>query len=278
MAVLSAFRARPRGATRVRRGVYVLPSILTVANLFCGYACVIYTLRGEFGTAAPFIGAALVLDTLDGRIARLTGATSAFGVEFDSLADIVSFGLAPAVLVCAWGLTPFGQLGWAAGFLYLTAAATRLARFNIQGAGTDKRFFVGMPSPAAACVLAATVFVHPAPLQAQGEALLMFAVVLVPAFLMITTLRFWSFKTINLGHQRSYVPLIVIACALAGITANPPFVLIGMAYAYLLSGPIVALVARVQRRRDPTPVRSASELWDHAPSTSSGTDGARRRR
>ena len=278
MAVLSAFRARPRGTRRVRRGLYLLPSILTVANLFCGYACLVYTFRGDFGTAAPFIGVALVLDTLDGRIARLIGVTSAFGVEFDSLADIVSFGLAPALLVCAWGLTPFGQLGWAAGFLYLAAAATRLARFNIQSPATDKRFFVGMPSPSAASVLAATVFAYPAPLQTPAEALPVFALVLVPAFLMITTLRFWSFKSVNLGHRRSYVPLIVIASVLAAIAANPPVVLVGMAYVYLLSAPITALVVRVRRRTNTAPVRSADDAWDSALPASSGTDGPPRRR
>src|SRR5438552_2055108 len=119
--------------------------------MFCGYACVVYAMRGEFETAAPFIGLAIVLDMLDGRIARLTGTASDFGLQFDSLADVVSFGIAPAILSFSWGLQPLGRLGWAAGFLFVTAAAMRLARFNIQAAGGgDKRYFVGMPSPAAA--------------------------------------------------------------------------------------------------------------------------------
>ena len=122
-----------------------------MGNMFCGYACVVYAMRGEYETAAPFIGIAIVLDMLDGRIARLTGTASDFGVEFDSLADVISFGIAPAILSFAWGLAPLGRLGWAAGFLFVTAAAMRLARFNIQSAaGGDKRYFVGMPSPAAA--------------------------------------------------------------------------------------------------------------------------------
>ena len=135
------------------------PSLFTVANLFCGYACIVYAMRGDFDTAALFIGIAMVLDMLDGFIARLTNSTSAFGVQLDSLADVVSFGLAPAILAFAWGLWPLGRLGWAAGFLYVTAAAMRLARFNIQTrGGSDKRYFVGMPSPAAAGVIASTVF------------------------------------------------------------------------------------------------------------------------
>ena len=119
---------------RFRRGVYLLPSMFTMASMFCGYACIVYAMHGEFATAAPFIGFAVVLDMLDGRIARLTGTASAFGVEFDSLADVISFGIAPAVLSFSWGLQPLGRLGWAAGFMFLSAAAMRLARFNIQSA------------------------------------------------------------------------------------------------------------------------------------------------
>src|SRR5262247_3210721 len=127
-------RAADRPRRRFRRGVYLLPSLFTMGNMFCGYACIVDAMRGEFGTGAAFIGIAIVLDMLDGRIARLTGTTSAFGIEFDSLADVVSFGLAPAILSFAWGLYPLGRLGWAAGFVFVAAAAVRLARFNIQSA------------------------------------------------------------------------------------------------------------------------------------------------
>ena len=125
-------RAADRPRRRFRRGVYILPTLFTLGNMFCGYACIVYAMRGEFETAAPFIGFAIVLDMLDGRIARMTGSASEFGVEFDSLADVISFGMAPAILSFSWGLQPLGRLGWAAGFLFLTAAAMRLARFNIQ--------------------------------------------------------------------------------------------------------------------------------------------------
>src|SRR3984893_4815053 len=129
----------------LRRGVYLLPSLFTMGNMFCGYACVVYAMRGEYETAAPFIGFAFVLDMLDGRIARLTGGESDFGLQFDSLADVISFGIAPAILSLAWGLSSLGRLGWAVGFMFLACAAMRLARFNIQGmAGADKRYFVGM--------------------------------------------------------------------------------------------------------------------------------------
>src|SRR5438876_9020209 len=113
---------RPR-RDRLRRGVYLLPSLLTMGNMFCGYACVVYAMRGEYETAAPFIGIAMILDMLDGRIARMTGTSSQFGLEFDSLADVISFGMAPAILTFSWGLTSLGRWGWMAGFVYVTAAA-----------------------------------------------------------------------------------------------------------------------------------------------------------
>src|SRR5213594_4591921 len=156
---LRFFRPEPdRRRQRARRGVSLLPGLLTMGNMFCGYACVVYAMRGEYETDAPFIGFAYVLDMLDGRIARLTGAESAFGLQFDSLADVISFGIAPAILSFAWGLSPLGRLGWAAGFVFVAAAAVRLARFNIQHGTQDKRYFAGMPSPAAAGVAASTVF------------------------------------------------------------------------------------------------------------------------
>src|SRR6186997_1869413 len=134
-----------------RRGMFLLPSIITVGNMFCGYACIVCAMQNELVKAAPFIGFAVVLDMLDGRIARMTNTASAFGLELDSLADIISFGISPVVLARAWGLSDLGNIGWAVGFVYLTAAAMRLARFNIQSTTqTDKRYFVGMPSPPAA--------------------------------------------------------------------------------------------------------------------------------
>src|SRR5919109_920855 len=174
-------RSTDRPPRRFRRGVYHLPSMFTVGNLFCGYACIVYAMRGEFATAAPFIGFAMILDMLDGRIARMTGTSSDFGIELDSLADVISFGMAPAVLSFAWGLQPLGRLGWAVGFLFVAAAALRLARFNIQAGSVDKGSFVGTASPAAAAVPAATVFAYPAGFQTNTEALPVLAMVIIPA-------------------------------------------------------------------------------------------------
>jgi CDP-diacylglycerol--serine O-phosphatidyltransferase len=241
--------------------MYLLPSIITVGNMFCGYACIVFAMRGDLESAAPFIGFAVVLDMFDGRIARMTNTSTAFGLELDSLADIISFGVAPAVLAFAWGLSELGRVGWAAGFVYLTAAAMRLARFNIQTSSPhlDKRFFVGMPSPPAAGVAAATVFAWPYPLVGFPQALAAVAVVLVPAALMVSTIRFRSFKTINFGWNRSYVPLIVVAALIAFITVEPRITLVIVSYGYLLSAFIEMAVMRLRHHRgDPPRVEAPS--------------------
>jgi len=242
-------RRREDRPQRFRRGVFLLPSLMTVGNLFCGYACVVYATRGDFDTAAILIGIAMVLDALDGFLARLTNSTSAFGVELDSLADVVSFGLAPAILAFTWGLWPLGRLGWAAGFVYVTAAAMRLARFNIQtGGGTDKRYFVGLASPSAAAVIAATVYIYPWGLQDPRLAILALPMVLVPGFLMVSTIRFRSIKSIDVGWRRSYLALFLGAVTIALIASHPRIALVVMAYAYMLWGVVMFLIARLRRK------------------------------
>jgi len=228
--------------------VALLPSLFTIANLFCGWACVIHAMRGDLTTAAPFIGVAIVLDMLDGRIARMTGTTSDFGVQLDSLADLISFGMAPAILAFQWALVPLGRLGWAAGFLFVTAAALRLARFNIQ-THSDKRYFVGMPSPAAAAVPAATVFYFPDVMQTYQQALPALAVVLVPALLMVSTIRFRSFKSLDMGTRRSYRGLIALAAVFAAIVSRPHEVLLVMAYTYLASGFVGLALSKLRAHR-----------------------------
>ena len=234
---------------RHRRGLFLLPSLITVGNMFCGYACIVYAMRGNLSAAAEFIGIAFVLDALDGRIARLTNTTSAFGLELDSLADVVSFGLAPAVLALTWGLSELARVGWASGFIFVTAAAMRLARFNIQSAShVDKRYFVGMPTPAAASVVAATIYAWPYPLAGYPQAGAAVAVVLVPAALMVSTVRFRSFKTINFGWGPSYMPLIAFAALIVLISFEPRITLVLMAYGYLLSPFIGLAVTRFRSR------------------------------
>jgi CDP-diacylglycerol--serine O-phosphatidyltransferase len=250
------FLARVPGVEprRYRRGIYLLPSLFTVGNMFCGYACIVYAMRGEFEMAAPFIGIAFILDSLDGRIARMTNTTSAFGVELDSLADVISFGLAPALLTFAWGLGELGKVGWAAGFVYVGAAAMRLARFNIQtSAQLDKRFWVGMPSPAAAGVLASTVYAWPYPLTGYQQSIAALPVVLVPAVLMVSTVRFRSFKTINFGWNLSWRAPFLFVLFIVLIVTEPRYTLVVLAYGYLIS-PLVELAItrfRASRARIP---------------------------
>ena len=245
----------PRARRGLRRGVSLLPSLFTIANLFCGWACVVYAMKGELTQAAPFIGVAVVLDMLDGRIARMTGTASEFGLQLDSLADLISFGMAPAILAFQWGLAPLGRMGWAVGFVFLTAAALRLARFNIQSV-SDKRYFVGMPSPAAAGVPAATVFYFPQGLHTYEQALLGMAMMLVPALLMVSTLRFRSFKSIDMGARRGYQVLIGVAGFLALIVTYPHEVLILMAYAYLGSAFVGLAMSRLRRKESTTPAET----------------------
>jgi CDP-diacylglycerol---serine O-phosphatidyltransferase len=257
MASTSPFQRRLRnplrrhtdfGERRFRRGVYILPSLFTLGNLFCGYACVIYAMRGEYEKAAPFVGIAVVLDMLDGRIARMTGGTSDFGLQFDSLADVISFGMAPAILSFQWGLASLGRLGWAAAFLFVTAAALRLARFNIQSPTSDKRYFVGMPSPAAAGVPAATVFLYPFGLHDPHEALPALVMVVVPALLMVSTIRFRSFKSIDMQTRRPFRVLILFAAFIALLVTHPQWVLVTLAYGYLLSAFVGLAWSKLRRR------------------------------
>ena len=223
--------------------------MFTVANLFCGYGCVVYATQQDFNTAAVLIGIAMVLDTLDGFVARLTKSSSAFGVQLDSLADVVSFGLAPAILAYTWGLWPLERLGWAAGFIYVTAAAMRLARFNIQtAAATDKRYFVGMPSPAAASVIASTVYLFPDGPQDPQTSLGALAIVVVPALLMVSTVRFRSVKAIDVGWQRSYLALFVLAVALALIASHPRIALVALAYTYTAVALAMWVYTRLRKR------------------------------
>lgn len=239
-----------------RRGIVLLPSIITVGNMFCGYACVVFAMQGKLATAALFIGFAIVLDMLDGRIARMTNTSSAFGLELDSLADLVSFGVAPAVLGFAWGLSELGRVGWAAGFIYLVATAMRLARFNIQttSSHSDKRYFVGMPSPPAAGVAAATVYAWPYPLLGFPQALAAVVVLLVPAALMVSTIRFRSFKNINFGWSRSYMHIIVVATVIALVAIEPRITLVVLAYTYLFSAFIEMALGRLRAHRmEPAP-------------------------
>ena len=271
------FRRRARGAGTprfdLRKALFILPNAFTVSSIFCGFYAILRATSGEgpesFRQAGLALFFACFFDVFDGRVARLTRTQSDFGVQIDSLADVISFGIAPAILSFGWGLAPLGRLGWAAGFVFVTAAAMRLARFNIQSApGGDKRYFAGMPSPAAAAITAATVFFYPAGLSDYREALPALAVVLVPAMLMVSTIRFRSFKTIDLRTRRPYTVLLLIAAAIMLVTTHPRFVLVAMAYAYLASAFIGIAITRIRHRAG----RGAASGLGESPAAASPRD------
>jgi CDP-diacylglycerol--serine O-phosphatidyltransferase len=226
---------------RLRRGIYLLPTLFTIGNLFCGYSSVVLAAEGMIAQAALLIVLAGILDGLDGRIARLTGTTSDFGVQFDSLADIVSFGIAPAILAYHWALAPLGRFGWLIAFIFVVCAAMRLARFNIQGPRADKRFFAGMPSPPAAGVLACVVFAFPETPQA-GLVLLLIAILVTSlGMLMISRFRYRSFKDLDLRNRRSYIWVLPLAGIIVAVVFRPRIVLLVLSGAYLISAPAAAI-------------------------------------
>jgi len=245
---------------RFRRGIYLLPTLFTVGNIFCGYWSLIHTFRGALETAAVLIIVAGVLDGLDGRIARLTGSTSDFGVEFDSLADMVSFGVAPALLAYQWALNPIGRAGWLIAFLYVVCAAMRLARFNLKASAvTDRRFFAGLPSPSAAGILASVIFAFPEPPRVAWLSVLIAGLVGCLGLLMISMLRYYAFKDFDLRNRRSYVYVLPLAIVLVAVAVYPKVTLLLVASAYLLSAPTYYVWTLVRRARRTGP---AGEVVD----------------
>jgi CDP-diacylglycerol--serine O-phosphatidyltransferase len=226
-----------------------LPTVFTVGNLFCGFGSLLQAYSGKFGWAALLIIIAGLLDGLDGRIARLTNTTSEFGIQFDSLADVVSFGVAPAFLVYTWALAPFERVGWWIAFVYVVCLAMRLARFNIQSKASDKRYFAGMPSPAAAGVLACVVFAFPAPPEPRWAAGLVVALVVIVSGLTVSRLRYRSFKEIDLRNRRSYLYVLPLAVILVAILTHPEISLLTFGAVYLLSGPVGYAWSLATRRR-----------------------------
>ncbi|HET6900556.1 MAG TPA: CDP-diacylglycerol--serine O-phosphatidyltransferase, partial [Vicinamibacteria bacterium] len=202
-----------------------------------------------------------IFDVLDGRIARMTNTTSEFGAELDSLADVVSFGVAPALLAYSWGFSTLPRVGWLVAFLFVVCGALRLARFNVQKSSVDGRYFVGLPIPAAAAPVAALVNVSPAPVDEKAHAVLWLSLLIVLSFLMVSTFRYTSFKKVDLRSRRSYVNVVGIALLLVVFNMHPEWCLLALATMFWLSGPLGYVWGLVFRRRasGPPPVVAPSE-------------------
>lgn len=234
-----------------RKGIYLLPNLLTTGAMFAGFYAVIAGMAHDFGQACVAIVVAMFLDGLDGRVARLTNTQSAFGAEYDSLSDMLAFGVAPALICFSWALSELGKLGWTAAFVYVACAALRLARFNVQLGTTDKRFFVGLASPAAAGVVVFMVWtLHEYDIEVDTVVPIIAALVtFLAGILMVLNVHYYSFKDLDFRHRVPFVVILVVVLALVIVSWHPPTVLFSMAVIYALSGPVMAVYLRRRKRR-----------------------------
>ncbi|MFZ0640521.1 MAG: CDP-diacylglycerol--serine O-phosphatidyltransferase [Candidatus Acidiferrales bacterium] len=264
---LDAGEPRPARNRRLRHGVYILPSFFTVLNLLCGYYAILETFRGGAGdmdNAARAIGAAIVFDAIDGWIARATGTNSEFGKQFDSLADVVSFGVAPGFLAFAWGvkgvmlggrsfLAPHVvQVGWVCSFAFVIFCAWRLARFNIGMAG-GSRYFVGLPTPAAAGAIAAVVHAMWNPIEDWRKSLVWVLLVLLLGFLMASKVRYYNFKGVNWGRRRTSLAVVAMALIVAAILRYSEATLLLVAAVYVLHGLVLEVLRKMRLRASARP-------------------------
>ncbi len=227
---------------KLRKGIYILPNLSTTLNIFCGFYAVIASSNGNFRAAAIAIVLAGIFDMLDGKIARATNSTSKFGVEYDSLADLISFGMAPGFMIYLWALKPMGRIGWLAGFLFMVCGALRLARFNTQVGSVSSKHFVGLPIPAAAGVAATTVlFFHKIGLNGNAMPVLLLILLYTLAFLMVSTIKYNSFKKMKLFKKNNFNTLVTVVLILIFIAAQPSIALFMIGTVYLASGPFAVL-------------------------------------
>ena len=234
-----------------RRGIYLLPNLLTTAALFAGFFAIVQGMNGHFDMAAQAIFIAMVLDGLDGRVARLTHTQSAFGAEYDSLSDMVSFGAAPALVIYEWSLRGMGKLGWLAAFIYCAGTALRLARFNTQLAVADKRWFTGLPSPAAAAVLAGMVWVLNGVYEVSGGDIqwLVWAVTIFAGLSMVSNIKFYSFKDLNLRRSVPFWAVLLVMLGFVVISLDQARVLWALFLVYALSGYVLWALRCIQHWR-----------------------------
>jgi CDP-diacylglycerol--serine O-phosphatidyltransferase len=232
-----------------RRGIYLLPNLFTTAGLFAGFYAIVMSMERVFDMAAIAIFVAMIMDALDGRVARMTNTQSAFGAEYDSLSDMVAFGVAPALLTYEWSLRSLGKFGWLAAFVFVAAGALRLARFNTQVNTADKRYFQGLPIPAAAAVIASMVWLGSEyAIPGTTIDILVAPITIFAAVLMVSNVRYHSFKQIDLKNRVPFVAILVVVLIFAAISLDPPKILFLIFFCYGLSGPILTLWSLRKRR------------------------------
>jgi CDP-diacylglycerol--serine O-phosphatidyltransferase len=232
-----------------RPGIYILPSLFTTAGLFAGFFAIVQAIGGNFETAAIAVFIAMVMDGLDGRVARLTNTESDFGAQYDSLVDMVAFGLAPALVMYIWALSGLGNLGWVTAFIYSAGAGLRLARFNIQVDVVDKRFFIGLPSPTAAAVVAGFIWLmNSSGLPGKEISIFGLVITLAAGVLMVSNIRYRSFKDMDLKGKVPFVTILVVPLIFVAVFLYPPQMLFGTALVYTLSGPVLALWRAISKR------------------------------
>jgi len=234
---------------RYKRGIYLLPNLFTTAALFCGFYAIISAMNNHFITAAIAIFIAMLLDGLDGRVARLTNTQSDFGAQYDSLSDLISFGLAPSLVMYQWSLVNMGKVGWLVAFIYAATAALRLARFNTQVGIADKNYFQGLPSPAAAAIIAGAVWVGQE-YSFSGRIIDIVALIITvtTGLLMVSNIRYQSFKGIDFKGKIPFFLLLVIMLVIVFISYEPATILFGIFVLYAISGPVFTL-SELRKRR-----------------------------
>ncbi len=233
----------------MRKGVYILPNLFTTGNLFCGFWAIISVFQEKFYYAAVAILLAGVFDVLDGKVARLSGATSKFGVQYDSLADLISFGVAPALLAFSWALRPYGRFGWLAAFLFVVCGALRLARFNVMSASGDTKYFKGLPIPAAATMIALTILLYLRLIETGWvKDIVILIMIYFLAFLMVSNIRYVSFKEFDLARRKPFSLFIFIVLSMIVIVMEPVIVLFAFILGYTFLGPIMMVRAWKKKR------------------------------
>jgi CDP-diacylglycerol--serine O-phosphatidyltransferase len=265
------------GGRKVRRkGIYLLPNLLTTGAMFAGFYAVIAGMEGDFRHACVAIIVAMFLDTLDGRVARLTNTSSAFGAEYDSLSDLVAFGVAPALICFSWALSSLGKAGWTVCFIYVACTALRLARFNVQLGTTDKRFFVGLASPSAAGLVVFMVWaLYENQVAVTGFVALIAAMVtFIAAGLMVLNINYYSFKDLDMKNRVPFIVMILVILVLAIVSWDPPIVLFIMAILYASSGPAMAIYAKREKYLQKIPIGVEAANTDTASEATPTPDNA----